>query len=183
MVCLIRVTPPKYTTASASFTYDLGARANVPRYVLVGFKNNTIGGNNQVDQIGINRSLFTHAYVTDIFITLGSERYPYSPLQCDFPNNKYGMAYQMFRQFCKKMGVSTSLDGIDFRDRFPIYCFDLSARASVLDSNTTSINVQLNVVRAPPNNVDTIDVFPVLFCERLYKLDYVAGAYTTSQRV
>ena len=81
------------------------------------------------------------------------------------------------------MDVSTSLDVIDFRDRFPIYCFDLSARPAVLDTNTTSINVQLNVVRNAPNAVDTVDVYPVLFCERLYKLDYVAGSCTTSQRI
>ncbi len=81
------------------------------------------------------------------------------------------------------MDISTSLDYIDFRDRFPIYCFDLSARPAVLDTNTTSINVQLNVVRKPPNNVDTIDVYHVLFCERFYKLDYVSGSCTTSQRV
>jgi len=185
MVCLIRVTPPKLTTSGSTFTYDLGARANVPRYILVGFKNNTVGGVNYVDQIVINRSLYTHAYVTDIFITLGSERYPYSPLQCDFPNNKYAMAYQMFREFCKKMGISTSLDYIDFRDRFPIFCFDLSARPAVLDTNTTSINVQLNVIRNVPaaNANDTIDVYAVLICERVYELNYIAGSVTTSQRV
>src|SRR6266853_718831 len=185
MLTLIRVTPPKSTITGTATqpTIDLEARASVPRYILVGFKNNTVGGVNQVDQIIVNRSLFTHAHVTDIYIALGSERYPYSPLQCDFTNNKYAMAYQMFREFCNKMGVSTSLDYIDYRDRFPIYCFDLTARPSLLDSNTTSINVQLNITRNPPVAADTVDVYCVLFCEKLFTLDYVAGTCTSSQRV
>ena len=93
-----------------------------------------------------DNSLFTHGYVNDIFITVGSERYPYSDLCCNFPNNKYGMVYQMYRQFCKKIGVSPSLDGIDFRDTHTIYCFDLSARPTVFSSK---ICVQLNVFRNP----------------------------------
>ena len=81
------------------------------------------------------------------------------------------------------MGISTSLDYIDYRDRFPIFCFDLSARPAILDSNTTSINIQLNIVRNPPNTVDTVDVYPLLFCERLFTLDSVSGSCTTSQRI
>ena len=88
----------------------------------------------------------------------------------------------MFRQFCKKMGWSSSIDYIDYRDRFPIFCFDSSARAAVLDTNTTSINVQLNVVRSGCSAVDTIELYSVLFCTRNYTLDYVSGQCISNDR-
>ena len=181
MLCLTRfMSSPSAPFVGASFTYDLGAKANIPRYTIVGMKWFQIGAApalNQVDQITINRSLLTHGFVTDIWVTIGSERYPFSPMLCDFPNNKYSVPYQLFRDFCRSYGISPSTDYIDFRDRFPIFCFDLSARASLLDTNTTSQNVQINVTRNVPvaNAADHLQMFALQFNERHFMLNFASG--------
>jgi hypothetical protein len=168
IVCLTRfMASPSTAFSSTSFNYDLGSKANIPRYIIVGAKWDTVGAANQVDQITVNRGLFTHGFITDMYITIGSERYPFQPMNCDFPNNKYAVPYQMFRDLCSACRVSPSMDYVDFRDRFPLFCFDLTSRASMLDTNTTSLSVQISVVRAPPaaKAADTIKLYALQFLE------------------
>src|SRR6266853_1514676 len=178
MSCLIRfMGSPSTAFSSSTFTYDLGSRANIPRYIFVGAKWDTFGGNNQVDMVNINRSLFTHCFITDMNVQIGSEKYPYLAMNCDFPNNKYAVPFQMFRDFCRSYGISTSINYIDYRDRFPIFIFDLTARSSLLDTNTTSLSVQINVTRNVPaaNAVDTLKLFALQFMERHFTLNFKSG--------
>ena len=62
MLCLTRLCPTKHTTSASSFQINLGARANIPRYILVGIKTNAIGGVVQTDKIAVNGSLFIHGF-------------------------------------------------------------------------------------------------------------------------
>ena len=190
MICLTRWMQAKQNIplSTTSITYDLGTRANVPRFVIIGFKNNTYGGNVVIDNPAYNNSLYTHAYVTNMIIFVAGERYPYSDFNCDFSNNKYQWPYKMFRDFSKKMGFSPSLDYIDFRDRFPIFCFDLSARLPALDENKNSASVQLQITRAPPAAGqfgylagDSVDVYGLLLIEKTFKLDFVSGVCNNFQ--
>ena len=103
-------------------------------------------------------------------------------MNCDFPNNKYAVPYQMFRSFCSSMGIATSTDYIDYRDRFPIFCFDLTARASLLDTNTTSQSVQINVMRTVPNPLPpgynaavTLNLYALQFNERHFMINFASG--------
>ena len=189
MLCLTRFMGAYITSSAVTINYDLGAKANIPRYIIVGLKWDTVNGASVVDQLNINGSLLTHGYVTDMYVTIGSERYPYSPLNCDFPNNKYAVPYQMFRDFCRSMGISTSTDYIDFRDRFPIFCFDLTARASLLDTNTTSQSVQINVMRTVPNPLppgynaaDTLNLYALQFNERHFMINFASGLVRSTDR-
>src|SRR5271156_3306659 len=190
MICLTRFMVGKQNipVSLTSFTYDLLARSNVPRYVMIGFKNNTLGGVPIIDTVYYNNSLFTHAYVTNMILYVAGERYPYSYFNCDFSNNKYQVPYMMFRESCKKMGFSPSMDYIDFRDRFPIFCFDLSARLPVLDTYKSSASVQLQITRSPPAAGtfgyvvgDSVDIFGLLLLEKPFKLDFVSGVCNNFQ--
>src|SRR5277367_5984952 len=190
MICLTRWMQAKQNIplSTTSITYDLGTIANVPRFVIIGFKNNTYGGNVVIDNPAYNNSLYTHAYVTNMILFVAGERYPYSDFNCDFSNNKYQWPYKMFRDFSKKMGFSPSLDYIDFRDRFPIFCFDLSARLPALDENKNSASVQLQITRAPPAAGqfgylagDSVDVYGLLIIEKTFKLDFVSGVCNNFQ--
>jgi hypothetical protein len=90
LVCLTRfMASPSTAFSSTSFNYDLGSKANIPRYIIVGAKWDSVGGVNQADLVTVNRGLFTHGFITDMYITIGAERYPFQPMNCDFPNNKY----------------------------------------------------------------------------------------------
>ncbi len=70
------------------------------------------------------------------------------------------------------------MDYIDYRDRFCLFCFDLTSRASMLDTNTTSLSVQISVVRAPPaaNAADTIKLYALQFLERHFVINYKSGS-------
>src|SRR5438552_8537294 len=107
MVCLTRYCSKISAGVNAgSLTYSLGSKANIPRFVLVAAKIVAYNAHLNVvvtDTIGFNRSLFTHANVTNMQINLGSETYPFLPLDIDFRNNKYSRPFMMFRQFCKAM--------------------------------------------------------------------------------
>src|SRR5271156_3465131 len=183
-VCLTRFMGASAAFSSTSFNYDLGSRANIPRYIIVGAKWDTVGGNNQADQVTVNRSLFTHGFITDMYITIGSQRYPAQPMNCDFPNNKYAVPYQMFRELCSSSRVSPSMDYIDYRDRFTLFCFDLTSRASMLDTNTTSLSVQISVERAPPagNAADKIKLYVLQFIEKHFVINYKSGSVQSPDR-
>ena len=80
------------------------------------------------------------------------------------------------------------MDYIDFRDRFPIFCFDLSARLPALDDYKNSASVQLQITRAPPaagqfgyEAGDSADVFGLLLIEKTFKLDFVSGTCNNFQ--
>ena len=190
MICLTRWMQGKQNIpfSSTQFSYDLGTRSNMLRYVLIGFKNNTFGGQVVTDKTYCSNSLYTHANVTNMILSVGGIKYPYCDFQCDFTNNKYQFPYMMFREFSKKMGYSPSMDYIDFRDRFPLFCFDLSARPSALDSGQNSAGIQLQVNRAPPAAGqfgyiagDSIDIYGLLLIEKTFKLDFVSGVCNNFQ--
>ena len=185
MICLVRHCSkiPASSTAD-TLSYDLGTKANIPRYVLVAAKIKALHGalgTNLTDTIGNNNSLFTHANVTDIRISLGSETYPYLTLDSDFPNNKYSRVYMMFREFCKAMDVSPSIDYIDFRDRFTIFCFDLSARKSFLDENSTTESMNLTITRSG-NNLNSVEFYVLQFLERHFNINFASGIVSSQDR-
>ena len=142
-----------------------------------------MGGVNQWDSITVNSGLFTHGFITDISILIGVECYPAQPMNCDFPN-KYAVPYQMFWDLCSSCRVSPSMDYIDFRDRFPLFCFDLTSRASMLDTHTTSLSVQISVERNPPaaKAADTIKLYALQFLERNFIINYKSGSVQSPDR-
>ena len=73
---------------------------------------------------------------------------------------------------------------IDYRDRFPIFIFDLTARSSLLDTNTTSLSVQINVTRnvPPANAADTLKLFALQFMERHFTLNFKSGMVQSNDR-
>ena len=76
MICLTRWMQAKQNIplSTTSISYDLATRSNVPRYVLIEFKNNTYGGNVVIDNPLYNNSLYTHAYVTNMILYAVGER-------------------------------------------------------------------------------------------------------------
>jgi len=185
MICLTRYCSKiSASSTTGSLTYSLGTKANIPRYVLVAAKivalNATLG-TTVTDTIKFNSSLFTHGNVTDMRISLGSETYPYLPLDTDFPNNKYSTPFMMFRQFCKAMDVSPTIDFIDFRDRFTIFCFDLSARKSFLDENSTTESMNLSITRTG-TNLDSVEFYVLQFLERHFIMNFASGIVSSQDR-
>ena len=136
----------KIVPVGNSFTWRLGIRSSPeqPRFIFLCFQ--TKRGN---DQNKLN-TVYDHCGLTSAHVLLNNDRYPMNDFQTDFAKNQYDHLYSDFIGFRKKFYGIDSVIGsgpvgpIDYKDKYPIYCFDVSRQSERLKSGVTDITLHCN---------------------------------------
>ena len=131
----------KMIPTSNIFTWRLGVRSSPeqPRFIFLCFQTNK-----RDDQMKLN-TVYDHCSLASAHVLLNNDRYPLNDFETDFAKNHYDHLYNEFIGFRKKFyGIdsiitSTPVGPIDFKDKYPIYCFDVSKQSERLKSGVTDI--------------------------------------------
>ena len=92
--------------------------------------------------------MYDHSQLSTAHILLNNERYPLNDFETCFEKNYFDNFYHEFIGFRKKFyGIdpiisSTSVGPLEFKKRFPIFCFDVSKQSERLKSGVTDITLQ-----------------------------------------
>ncbi|XP_065678957.1 uncharacterized protein LOC105843624 [Hydra vulgaris] len=125
------------------FDWNIGLRTTeTPRYVIVGFQTNKDNDQTQ------NPSSFDHCDLQDIWVELGTTKYPYSEYSLSFPNMQFLRIYEEAISFANnyynvpdliQLGNMTSSD---YRDLYPIMVFDISNQDRDTSSTMSTIYIK-----------------------------------------
>ena len=105
----------------------------------------------------INNSLFTGyqaagegvgstVKITDLQVKLNQTRYSLDPMIQDPEHFNIFGSYNAYSEICKIFGNERQLNSIDFRNLYPIYCFDLNTQDENLVKN--GIQIQLEIKKS-----------------------------------
>ena len=120
-----------------------------PRYIFLCFQT---GKRN--DQQKLN-TVYDHCNLASAHVLLNNDRYPLNDFETNFAKNNYDRLYNEFIGFRKKFYgidsiITTSAVGpLQFKDKYPIYCFDVSKQSERLKSGVTDITLECRFDESP----------------------------------
>ena len=88
-------------------------------------------------------------------VLLNNDRYPLNDFETNFANNHFDVLYSNFVGFKKKFyGIdpiisSTFVGPMEYKDLYPIICFDVSKQSERLGSAVTDITLHCRFKSAP----------------------------------
>ncbi len=110
-----------------------------------------------------NPMTFNHMNIERCHLKLNSYlQYPKEEFQSDFGTDDWIRLYTQYLQISGKAfdyeGGGVPINYTDFKDKYPIFCFDCSKVSEGIWKNTTTIDIELKYKRsaelAPPDNVN-----------------------------
>ena len=141
---------------SNTFTWRLGVRSSPeqPRYIFLAFQSD------KMEDQSCNNAVYDHCNLTNAHILLNNERYPLNDFTTNFRRNYFTYFYNEFIGFKKKFyGIDPAVSSVyvgpmDFKDRYPIFVFDVSKQSERLKSGVTDITLQCRFgANVPANTV------------------------------
>ena len=157
-----------------NFSWSLGNYTNSIRFIFVTFKPTT------ASSTGSNNALFTtHAgtdKITSMRVQINQTYYPIDRMQMDFLNADVLEPYVAYMNCCQMFGNEPQLSVQEFKDLYPIFCFDVSAQSKTLKDN--GINVTLHIEKS---SALTLRGYALLLEDCQYKIDVNNGSMVRIQ--
>lgn len=95
-----------------------------------------------------DNSIFDHSDVKNIWLEVGRKRYPEENYDIDFKEDSFGEIYDAFRSYQKYYAKNCvhPLDAVNYKNKAPIYSFNLTFQPSKILSfkNNIIVNLQLS---------------------------------------
>lgn len=95
-----------------------------------------------------DNSIFDHSDVKNIWLELGGKRYPEENYDIDFEEDNFGEIYDAFKSYQKYYAKNSvnQLDAVDFKNKAPIYSFNLTFQPGKVSSfkNNIIVNIQFS---------------------------------------
>lgn len=136
---------------SASMVWPIKTTTQLekPRFIIIAFQTNH--KSNYLE----HASEFSHCNVEDIKVYLNNEVYPYDNLQCDFPLDKFAIAYKNFVEFRKHYYndsmASSPLTLGQFKGIAPLYVIDCSRQVEQVKGGPIDVRVEVTFRDKIPN--------------------------------
>ena len=139
--CNVAEIPQNVTT----FDWRLGVRTapEKPRHILIAFQEDRSGNQEK------NASQFDHLQATQISIVLNDIKYPARDIHADFVKQRYIEYYKSFTDFARDyygldpLTVGNFIDPISYKEKFPIFYFNISHQSERLSQGVVDIKVQM----------------------------------------
>ena len=110
----------KCDTEDCDFSFT---KFSFPRFVFVAAKRFI---NSEHSDVDFNYSLYCHADIKEVTVTIDDKQYPNSLQNTRFTKNQYSAMYQSFIDICKACGGECSITAKEFKELFPICAIDCS---------------------------------------------------------
>ena len=131
----------------AKYSWKIGNVSSSVRFLFIAFKLSDPPLNT------VNNSLFTmvngNNQITSMRVQLNNLYYPIDNMKMNFKDYKIAEPYNAYVNACKSFGVEPQLDLLvqEYRDLYPIICFDTSACPESLQSN--GIDITIHIEKSP----------------------------------
>ena len=141
---------------STHWTWRIGVRSSPekPRFILISFQTDLRDSQEK------NNSVFSHCSVTNMNLTLNSDRYPLNDFTSDFDTNTVSNLYWEFMNFRREYyGIDNRISSISvcplrYKTLYPIYCFDVTRQSERLKTSVTDICLSCTFkAKVPANTV------------------------------
>lgn len=135
---------PNLPSNSTSVTWPvrMASATERPRFVIVAFQTN------RTDVITRDASKFDRANVRSVRLHVGSESYPYTPLQTNFAKRQFATLYENYSSFRKQYyheeTAASLLTPLEFFDSYPIWVIDCSRQNEVVKTGSVDIRVAID---------------------------------------
>ena len=168
------------TWTSTSFT--------VPRYILIGFKGKHTSAQaphhanneaNQYDSPVKNFSLFAHADLESIQVSINGQQFPNELQKSDIVDeNSYSAFYQQYIETCNSLGELPSITSEEFKNLYFIASFDCSNQEPKILNKNTNLSVSVTRKRIPAANTSRLNpqqlvMWIVVLEDKVLQLDAV----------
>lgn len=159
---------PELPTSSAiSWPVRLASTIEKPRYVLVAF---------QKDRADVKKesNLLDNCNIRSLRMFIGSESYPYSPIQTDFKKNQTAFLYELFCNFQKNYygrDVVPAINKADFDEKYPMWVIDCSRQKEM----NGSVDIRLEI-EAQENFPTKTSAYCIIISDTLFEYSPFSGA-------
>ena len=119
-----------------SFSFTPCTLSKRPKHILIGFKDINISFQK-------NNNLFLIKGLKSIQLKLNNVYYPMNRMSFDSEKHDLVLPYNSYLNMSKKYTDSPSLSLMDFKNTYPIFCFDVSAQDDVLISSNCMITIEI----------------------------------------
>lgn len=162
---------PNLPSATSTITWPIRMSSNQekPRFVIIGFQTNR----NEV--LKADSSVFDHCNVRDIRLFIGSETYPYTPMEANFETKQVATLYENFTNFRKQYYFGFDMDSgnaaislKDFIASYPIWVIDCSRQSEVIKSGAVDIRLEIDARENFPAHTNA---YTLIISERL--IEYI----------
>ena len=137
----------------------------IPKFVIVGFKNTA-------PSVSVCDDSFIFPKVKNIKVTMGSQTYPQESLTCDVDmttgRSRCAQAYNMYANFCWKMGNEPTMSINHFRLYDAIFCIDCSAHIEMIGNLSSNIDLYIELVTAP---AAPITAYAIIFSDARFLIN------------
>ena len=142
------------------YSWHFTRTSNTPRYLLLAFKENRSG--NFIN----NDALFHLENIQSVQVALNQSRYPIDPLRIDLSRNYFSEGYNAYKNICRDFGNENVLSLDEWRNLYPIFCFDLSAQKEDLKRNGVDVTITIE-----KKGGDSYTAYGVVLEDRLYQIE------------
>ena len=82
--------------------------------------------------------------IESLQVLINQTRYPIDPLQINVSSeNIYLEGYNSYVEMCEKFGTNPQLSAVEWRDLYPVFCFDLSSQPEDIANNGCDITIKM----------------------------------------
>ena len=139
-----RVVFRKDVNTNNNWTFELGnSGESTPTFIIVGFQ-----ARNKIDSQTHDNAIFDRLPVSNAVCKIGSEKYPYDGMECDYDRDKYDQAYSEIENFFLLKSetnlLSPFIDLHKFRTNYNFYVFDLSKQKDPIGSQPIRLEFKFN---------------------------------------
>jgi len=116
----------------SSFSFNPCTMSKRPKHIIIGFKDTNISFQK-------NNNLFLIKGLKSIQLKLNNVYYPMNRMSFDSEKNDLVLPYNAYKNMSKKYTDFSSLSLMDFKNSYPIFCFDVNAQDDALLSSNCMI--------------------------------------------
>ena len=149
------------------YTWHFTRTSNTPRYLFLAFKDN------KAPEFERNDSLFHLSTIRSAQVLLNQSRYPIDPIRLDITRNYFSEAYNAYKNVCRDFAVTEPLNPNDWRNLYPIFCFDLSAQNADIKRNGCDVTINIEKTGS-----DSLTAYAVVLEDTYHEIEVLKGSMT-----
>lgn len=162
----------KSDTTDCDFSFT---KFSCPRFVFVAAKRFVNGGHSQITD---NYSLYVHADIKEVIISIDDKQYPDKPQNTKFTRNQYSALYHSFLDVCKALGGECAITSKEYKELFPICAIDCSNQPPKLIGSVTNLGISIKRNQVPDNDDDPtnpreLTFYVIVLDEAIYSFDVI----------
>ena len=134
--------------SSSKYQWTITGISKQVRYVFLAFKS-------EANDSTKNNALFTAKNIRSLQIRINGQLYPIQPMRLNTDESDIAEPYLAYIEACNDFGIECQLKVHEFRDLFPVFCFNTSSQSELMQAGNEAVAI------IEKNGSDSMEVFAV----------------------